>query len=213
MDYRSDNGTRARRNIAMSTLSLVRDEPRSTRSSTPAIAKIESLRAATVMAKWKDAVESVSQRAVVTIDAPLDGVTNDEVQERRSVISRSKPHLLRLEEIPLVSFEPLQEWEGRVAGINPGEKTFTATLIDITARRKYEDEFAEFPISDVSDDDRHFMRPGAIFRWLIGYERLPSGTKRRVSSVVFRRLGEWSRSDLSQARQYAEELVRGITWE
>lgn len=97
--------------------------------------------------------------------------------------------------------------------VNPKEKLFAATLIDVTARRKYEDEIAEFPISDVSDDDRDLLRAGAIFRWLIGYERLPSGTKRRVSSVVFRRLGEWSRNDLARAKQYAEELVSGITWE
>jgi len=197
----------------MSTSSLVREEPRSTRLSTSAPKEIESLRSFTVMARWKDAVEGVSQKEVVTIDAPFDDVTNDEAQERRSLLPRTRPRLFRLEEMPLISFEPLQEWEGRVVDINSEEKIFTATLTDITARRKYEDEIAEFPISDVSDDDRHFLRRGAIFRWLVGYERLPSGTKRRVSSVVFRRLGEWSRSDLSHARQQAEELVRDIAWE
>ena len=197
----------------MSTASVLREEPRSTQFIVPATGKINSLRAATAMARWKDAVESVSQKAIDAINAPLGDTTNDETQRRRPLIPQANPHVFRLEEIPLISFEPLQEWEGRVVEVNPKEKLFAATLIDVTARRKYEDEIAEFPISDVSDDDRDLLRAGAIFRWLIGYERLPSGTKRRVSSVVFRRLGEWSRNDLARAKQYAEELVSGITWE
>jgi hypothetical protein len=174
-----------------------------------------SLRSAPRVARWKDAVESVSQLPITSI-GNADGITYSEVQEPRQ-IAKATPLGSRLEggsqtdEIRRISFEPLQEWEGCVAEIKA--ETFTATLTDITARRDFEDEIAEFPLGDVSDDDILLFKPGAIFRWLIGYERHPSGTKRRVSSVVFRRLPSWSTADLSRANQEAKVLVEAITWE
>jgi hypothetical protein len=174
-----------------------------------------SLRAAPAVARWKNAVDSVSQLPVTSIGNG-DDVTYSEVQEPRQIAkatpvrSRSED-ASQTEEIRRISFEPLQEWEGRVVEIKA--ETFTATLTDITARRDFEDEIAEFPVGDVSDDDILLFKPGAIFRWLIGYERHPSGTKRRASSVVFRRLPSWSATDLSRANQEAKMLVEAITWE
>jgi hypothetical protein len=194
----------------METLSLVRQEPRSTPFA-PRAKKTEALRSATAVAKWKNTVESVNQLEVVAIGAPLAETTRDETQKRRPLVPAIDRDMLRLDDIPLISFEPMQEWEGVVVNIT--QDTFEATLIDITARRKYEEEIAEFPIADVSDDDRNILKTGAIFRWLIGYERHPSGVKRRVSSVVFRRLSEWSKADLIRAKLEAQGLVSGITWE
>lgn len=173
-----------------------------------------SLQAAPAVARWKEAVESISQLPITSI-GDADG-THREVQEPRQI---AKAALVgaRLEggsqtdEIRQISFEPLQEWEGCVVEIKA--ETFTATLTDITARRDFEDEVAEFPLGDVSDDDIPLFKPKAIFRWLIGYERHPSGTKRRVSSVVFRRLPSWSATDLSRANEEAKILHEAITWE
>jgi hypothetical protein len=112
---------------------------------------------------------------------------------------------------PTISLQPLQEWEGYVTEIGP--ETFTGRLVDVTARRKTEEEMADFPICDLSDDDRELLAPGAIFRWVIGYQRSKGGTKRRVSQITFRRLPGWTRKDLARAKDIAAELSREISWE
>jgi hypothetical protein len=112
---------------------------------------------------------------------------------------------------PALSLQPLQEWEGYVLDIRAD--TFTARLADVTAGSKLEEEIAEFPLADLSDDDRQLLAIGAIFRWVIGYQRSPAGTKRRVSQVTFRRLPAWTKSELKQANKRAQELVTGIIWD
>jgi hypothetical protein len=109
-----------------------------------------------------------------------------------------------------LSLEPLQEWEGYVSEI--GEETFTARLLDITLDGKYEEEIADFPISDLSDADRELLKPGAVFRWVIGYQRSIGGTKRRVSQLTFRRLPAWTKKDLSDAARKAGHLSQSIEW-
>lgn len=113
--------------------------------------------------------------------------------------------------LPRLSLEPLQEWEGYVSTIS--EDRFTARLIDITAGKKREEEFAEFPISDLSDSDRDLLKEGAVFRWVIGYLRAPGGSKRRVSQITFRRMPAWSSSELKSASLKAENYEREIRWE
>jgi len=110
-----------------------------------------------------------------------------------------------------LSLQPLQEWEGYVAEI--GAETFTARLLDITAGQKYENEIADFPIADISDNDRDLLKPGAIFRWVIGYQRQIGGTKRRVSQITFRRLPAWSKRDIANAARRAEEISKSIDWQ
>lgn len=112
---------------------------------------------------------------------------------------------------PRMSLQPLQEWEGYVTAI--GSETFSARLTDVTAGRHFEEETTEFPISDLSDDDRELLTLGAIFRWVIGYQRSAGGTKRRVSQVTFRRLPAWTRADLERAKKRSEELADTIVWD
>ena len=95
-----------------------------------------------------------------------------------------------------VSFPALQEWEGHVVEVL-GSK-FTARLIDITSNSKLLEEEADFPVEDVSESDRDLLRPGAIFRWSIGYQRTRGGTRKRVSQVVFRRLPQWTEHELRE---------------
>jgi hypothetical protein len=110
-----------------------------------------------------------------------------------------------------VSFYPLQEWEGYVVDI--AGDTFTARLVDKTADKTVEGEVGEFAVSDLTDDDRELLKPGAIFRWTIGYQRTKGGTKRRVSDIVFRRLPQWTKFDLASAKERAKKLADGIRWE
>ena len=93
------------------------------------------------------------------------------------------------------------DWAGYVQEI---KNSFAAALADITAgENTQEGELAEFLIADVKDDDRDLLKPGAIFRWVVGYQRSPAGTKRRVSDIFFRRLPAWSKRDLVRANEYS----------
>lgn len=106
-------------------------------------------------------------------------------------------------------FELLQQWEGCVLSIS--RDTFTASLYDLTNTRGVADEEAEFSIEDVSDSDLHLLREGAIFRWLIGYRKRPSG-KVSESKLVFRRMPVWRREDLDRARAEAISISESIQW-
>jgi hypothetical protein len=103
--------------------------------------------------------------------------------------------------MPRPTLVAMQEWEGTVVEIN--EDQFAARLIDVTNRRKYPDEEATFPITELSESDTYLLRAGAIFRWVIGIQRLPGGTKQRISQLVFRRLPMWTKADIDRADELA----------
>ncbi len=108
-----------------------------------------------------------------------------------------------------LSFAALQEWEGFVLRI--GQDAFLARLRDVTFDGDHEDEEVELPLSDVSDSDRDLLREGALFRWVIGYQKSRAGTTRRLSQVVFRRLPAWTRADFAVAKAKTKELVGLLT--
>ncbi len=103
------------------------------------------------------------------------------------------------------TFTPLQEWEGYVVDVS--EETFTARLIDLTSSDEQEEEEADFPVAELSDSDQQMLRPGAIFRWAIGYRRTRGGTKERISRIILRRLPAWTARELKENRRKAEELA------
>jgi hypothetical protein len=107
-------------------------------------------------------------------------------------------------------FIALQEWEGVVSDIE--DNTFIARLTDITSRENPEEE-ADFPIDDLRRDDIKLLQPGAVFRWVIGYETKKDGTKRRASEIIFRRLPQWTKKDIQEADKEACDLANAITWE
>ena len=109
------------------------------------------------------------------------------------------------------SFLILQEWEGYVVSIS--KETFTARLVDVTRTRSLEEEEADLPLDDLDDDARRKISPGAIFRWVIGYHRSPSGTKDRTSRIVFRDLPYWSKKEIVENRNEAAELASRLTVE
>lgn len=109
---------------------------------------------------------------------------------------------------PAATFHALQEWEGYVLEI--GETDFVARLVDLTAGSEQEEEEAVIPLVELSDEDSAKMRPGSIFRWVIGYERTVAGTKRRVSQIVFRDLPAITRVDLRDGETWALETIRSL---
>lgn len=93
------------------------------------------------------------------------------------------------------SLNPLMEWEGSVEGIEGDE--FVARLCNVTTGELLPTEEARFPVSDLSDTQRANLEVGAIFRWVIGLQRLPNGNKQRVSEVFFRRLPAHSEKEIN----------------
>ena len=107
------------------------------------------------------------------------------------------------------TFHALQEWEGYVVEI--GEDEFVARLVDLTAGMSYETDEATIPMEEISEHDAEKMSEGDIFRWVIGYERSASGTKRRVSQIVFRDLPRMTAADFEEGRKWAEKVARSLS--
>jgi hypothetical protein len=110
--------------------------------------------------------------------------------------------------VPSATFHALQEWEGYV--LNIGKEDFEARLIDLTAGATHEGEEATIPLLDVSDHDAKKLRVGAIFRWVIGYERTEGGSRRRVSQIVFRDLPAVTKSDLRDGEVWARDMFQSL---
>ncbi|MBI4536001.1 MAG: hypothetical protein HY708_06960 [Ignavibacteriae bacterium] len=90
-------------------------------------------------------------------------------------------------------FRAIQKWEGKV--IRLADDTFTATLSPIVGDPTELE--AEMYVEDVTPDERHFIEPGAVFYWSIGYLERPSG-RIRESVLRFRRLPVWTKDDISK---------------
>lgn len=109
---------------------------------------------------------------------------------------------------PRAVLHALQEWEGYVIELGSGE--FVARLVDLTAGSSHEEEEAIIPLEEVSESDADKMTVGSIFRWVIGYERSPAGTKRRVSQIWFRDLPRITERDFREGREWARETLRAL---
>ena len=110
--------------------------------------------------------------------------------------------------INLRSFSPTAEWEGYVEEI--GDDDFSVRIVDIKSGSSLPEEVATFSKSELSQRDRKLLVPGAIVRWVIGLERLPTDQRRRVSELHFRNLPAHSIRDLDRARTKAKDLLDSI---
>lgn len=106
------------------------------------------------------------------------------------------------------TFLVLQEWEGHVVSIE--HDAFVAHLIDLTAEKLHESEEATVPIDELSDRDAANLTVGGIFRWVIGYERSPEGTRKRVSQIVFRDLPRMTEGDFQSGREWANRIAPAL---
>ena len=109
---------------------------------------------------------------------------------------------------PTASFHALQEWEGYVVEMRATD--FVAHVTDLTAKASHEQEEAIIPLSELSDHDAARMAIGSVFRWVIGYERSPAGTKKRVSQIVLRDLPAMTEADLRGGEVWARETIRAF---
>ncbi len=139
-------------------------------------------------------------QADATTSCPFTGSEQNETRPAR-VVNLPGPRTIP----KLPSLHALQEWEGYVTEINDSE--FVANLLDITAGDTFAGEEVVIPLDEISEADVARMRTGSIFRWVIGYERAPSGSKRRVSQIVFRNLPAFTRKDLQEAEEWAAKMM------
>lgn len=106
------------------------------------------------------------------------------------------------------SEEILKRWEGVVETVDEDDGIFTARLYDLETDEPYPSEIAELLIGDVSDDDRSLLQVGAVFYMTVGYSEWVSGRKDRFVRVEFRRLPNWTESDLRRAEERARRITR-----
>jgi hypothetical protein len=106
----------------------------------------------------------------------------------------------------------LAEWEGSVTRI--GSDVIFAKLTNIRGADGGERQqcAAEIPWEEVSSADHALIQEGALFRLTVGYQ-IDDGTRRRFSSVVFRRLPAWTRRDMEDADHLATEQFNAISVE
>ena len=138
-------------------------------------------------------------------NAEVSGVVTDRGQEPEDLGPLMNVVPIGLRRAPTVALHALQEWEGCVVEINQSE--FTARLLDLTADASFEEEEADIPFAEISDDDLDKIRLGSIFRWVIGYERSAAGTKKRVSQIVFRDLPAVTKPDMQAGEAWALKMA------
>ena len=107
-----------------------------------------------------------------------------------------------------VAFDVIQEWEGYVRRVDQNE--IFASLIDLTAGATYESDDARIPIEEISEKDTNRIVVGSIFRWIIGYERSPDGTQKRVSQIVFLDQPGISERDYEKGKKWARKVLQSI---
>jgi hypothetical protein len=101
-----------------------------------------------------------------------------------------------------VRFWPLNKWQGQVLSV--AHDTFKAQLRDSAHPGTV--EHAEFFISDLSEDGRGLLRPGALFYWIIGYRDEGSRQRKRESIVWMRRGGLMGSEKFNAALESVEQL-------
>ena len=171
---------------------------------------------------YAEAVDSTPKQAQSTIDVETKGkdINDSEVMNPTGIASHDGPFLklrtpdLTPENRNWVTMHPLQEWEGYI--LRRGKDDFAARLTDLTAEslasepRQGIEEEATIPVSEVSDDDHERLYPGSVFRWVIGYERAASGTKRRISQIVFRNLPSLTEEDRTEGVEWANRVMQTL---
>ena len=106
---------------------------------------------------------------------------------------------------------PTAEWEGYIDNITGDE--FLVKMVNVRSKSRLPADQATFSNDDVSEYDRQLLKEGAIVRWVIGRERLPTGQVRKVSELYFRRLPAHSEEDYRRAYGRANSLLESVVWQ
>jgi hypothetical protein len=131
-------------------------------------------------------------------------VTETPAQDTRELFFKAPTIQLDVLRRPQATFVPLQEWEGYVVGVTKSH--VLANLVDLTNNAVRPDEQVEIPLQEFSDQDVTKLSVGKVFRWAVGYQHLPTGTKMRISQIIVRNLPQWSRREIAEAKSEAQDL-------
>ena len=112
---------------------------------------------------------------------------------------------------PKPTLTPTAEWEGYVESINDEE--FFLVMTNVRSNSSLPTDQAMFSIADINEHERPLLREGAIVRWIIGRERLPTGQVRKVSELYFRRLPAHTEAGYLRAYQKAKSLLEEVVWD
>jgi len=100
------------------------------------------------------------------------------------------------------------EWEGSVLDLS--RDTFTARLKDLVDPDAPE-EIAEFCYDDLQQGDETLVKPGAVFRWIIGTTISPKGgMNQKFSRLHFRKLPAWREEHFNKAQETTEDWIENI---
>ena len=105
---------------------------------------------------------------------------------------------------------PTAEWEGYIESID-GEEFFVV-MTNVRSNCSLPTDQAMFSISDINEYERPLLKEGAIVRWIIGRERLPTGQIRKVSELYFRRLPAHTEAGYLRAYHKAKSLLEEVVW-
>lgn len=156
----------------------------------------------------KPLVDSNSSSVSAQEQARLATTLVDNGEHALDVSAYSERVGLRPQKIIGSSLAPLKEWEGFVEHI--GDRTFFVKICDVKDPSGIPSDEAEFELRDLPESDRRNLRIGSIIRWVIGYERLPTDQRQKVSRVHVRRLPVFTTSDLVSAYNEADRLLAGL---
>ncbi len=109
------------------------------------------------------------------------------------------------------SLTPIVEWEGYIESI--GNDDFCVRMVDVRSKSPLPTDHATFSKNDINEHDRQLLKEGAIVRWVIGRERLPTGEIRNVSELYFRQLPAHNELAYRRALGKAHKLLDGIVWD
>jgi hypothetical protein len=138
----------------------------------------------TLQTQWRDIAKDLPllvPQAPVDDAEPNDGFVREGLSKERRRSKAIKPQRSRTG----IRFWLLNKWQGQVLSV--GQDTFKVQLHD--AAHPGTVEHAELFISDLPEDGRALLRPGALFYWMIGYRDEGSRQRTRASVVWMRRSG------------------------
>lgn len=98
-----------------------------------------------------------------------------------------------------------QQWEGIVLRLY--DNSFEAELRDLT-NFKNALEITELPLTEISETDRHLIRPGCVFYWVLGHETRNHGQISNVSEIRVRRMPNWEKADIEQLHRSGDSLFK-----
>ncbi|MEA1897305.1 MAG: hypothetical protein U9N53_06530 [Bacteroidota bacterium] len=141
-------------------------------------------------------------------DESKTGITESDIKPKIPTEYDLSINLHKIHSRPLDDFFSLQKYEGIVTEIK--ENSFWARLINLT--NKTYDEEAEFPLEEVTEEDKKLVDLGAIFYWNIGCLVLTGGQRIGAQLIRFRRLPTWSKGEIMLSYKRADQKSKLFGW-